>query len=129
MNPEASIPCVAERRAGDRIEVAWPSRIVAADGRACDATVRNISRGGVQVQLAAAHAVLLLPNTAREAPRAPVTVRLEFPLPAAPGAPAVAIDCGIAYLRRLAADESAMGLTFRRFHDGCEHALARFLAP
>jgi len=128
MSPTEPLPHVAERRAETRIDVELPARIIARDGRVYDATVRNISRGGVLVHLATAHAVALLPNTAREQPRLPVAVRLEFRLPAAPYDTAVAIDCGIAHLRRLAADRGAMGLGFRRFHAGSEHALARFCA-
>ena len=128
MSPTQQLPHVAERRSGARIEVELPARIIARDGRAYDAIIRNISHGGVLVHLAAAHAVALLPNTAREQPRLPVRVRLEFRLPAAPYETAVAIDCGIAHLRRLAADRGAMGLGFRRFHAGSEHALARFCA-
>ena len=128
MSPTEQLPHVAERRAGARVEVELPARIIAGDGRAYDATIRNISGGGVLVHLAAAHAVALLPNTAREQPRLPVGVRLEFRLPAAPHDTAVAIDCGIAHLRRLAAGQGAMGLGFRRFHAGSEYVLARFCA-
>lgn len=128
MSPTEQLPHVAERRSGARIEVELPARIIACDGRAYDATIRNISRGGVLVHLATAHAVALLPNTAREQPHLPVAVRLEFRLPAAPHDAAVAIDCGIAHLRRMAAGQGAMGLGFRRFHAGSEHALARFCA-
>jgi hypothetical protein len=128
MSPGEPSPRVTERRAEARIEVDLPARIIAPDGRACIATIRNISRGGVLVHLATAHAVAMLPNTAREQPRLPVGVRLEFRIPAAPHDVAVVIDCGIAHLRRLAAGQGAMGLGFRRFHAGSEHALARFCA-
>lgn len=128
MSPTQQLPPVAERRTETRIEVELPARIIARDGRVYEAAIRNISCGGVLVHLAAAHAAALLPNTAREQPRLPIGVRLEFQLPAAPHDAPVAIDCGIAHLRRLAADQDAMGLSFRHFHAGSEHALARFCA-
>ncbi|MBK9468209.1 MAG: PilZ domain-containing protein [Gammaproteobacteria bacterium] len=128
MSQTGPLPRLAERRVAARIEVELPARLIAGDGRAYAAAIRNISCGGVLVHLAAANAAALLPNTAREQPRVPVGVRLEFQLPAAPHDAPVAIDCGIAHLRRLAADQGAMGLNFRHFHAGSEHALARFCA-
>ncbi|MBP6381965.1 MAG: PilZ domain-containing protein [Pseudomonadales bacterium] len=126
MSQTGPLPRLAERRVAARIEVELPARLIAGDGRAYAATIRDISRGGALVHLAAAHAAALLPNTVREQPRPPVGVRLEFRLPAASHETAITIDCGIAHLRRIAAGQGAMGLGFRCFHAGSEHALARF---
>lgn len=115
----------AERRINVRVEVDIAARVLASGGRCFPCTIRNVSRSGVLVELHASHIAALLPNVARDMPHLPVSVRLEFRLDDADSAAGVAVDCGIAHVRRLCDERGAMGLGFRHFHDGSEEMLAR----
>lgn len=116
----------ADRRADPRIEVDIPARLVAGDGREHPVTISNISRGGALVSIEAARVAELLPNVERELRHIPVCVRIEFRLPSPTGFAAVAVDCGIAHLRRTGADRCAMGLGYRNFHGDSAAALEVF---